>query len=102
MRVVRQRDWVKYLPDDFTIYFSLKTLLGQVVSFSVVLIKNDECISRYDTAHGFAHRDILGRKSPSPIAKELYDHMTLKEVFNHADEDFSENYAAHHEYYGSH
>ena len=44
--------WIKYLPDGFTIYFFLKTLLAQIISFSVVLIKDDECIARYDTALG--------------------------------------------------
>ena len=59
MGIIRERDWIKYLPDEFTLYFSLKTLLGQVVSFSVVLIKDDQYVARYDTAHGFAHRDIM-------------------------------------------
>lgn len=102
MGIIRERDWIKYLPDGFTIYFSLKTLLGQIVSFSVVLIKDDQCIARYDTAHGFAHRDIMGRKSAAPIGKERYDTLTLKEVFRHADEDFSENYAKYYEHYQRH
>src|SRR6266480_7706 len=41
MGIIRERDRIKYLPDGFTIYFSLKTLLGQIVSFSVALIKNE-------------------------------------------------------------
>ena len=90
MGIIREREWIKYLPDGFTIYFSLKTLLAQIISFSVVLIKDDECIARYDTAHGFAHRDVMGRKSGAPIRKERYDHLTLKEVFKHADQDFAE------------
>ena len=61
MGIIRERDWIKYLPDEFTLYFSLKTLLGQIVSFSVVLIKDDQYVARYDTAHEFAHRDIMGR-----------------------------------------
>jgi len=48
MGIIRERDWIKYLPDEFALYFSLKTLLGQVVSFSVVLIKDDQCVARYD------------------------------------------------------
>jgi hypothetical protein len=102
MRIFRERDWIKYLPDGFAIYFSLKTFRGEIVSFSVVLVKDDECISRYDTAHGFAHRDIIGRKSASPVEKESYPMLILKEVFRHADEDFSENYARYYEYYQSH
>jgi hypothetical protein len=102
MRIIREREWIKYLPDDFTIYFYLKTLLGQIVSFSVVLIKDDRCIARYDTAHGFAHRDIMGRKSAAPIAKQRYDAWSLKEVFSHADQDFSENYARYYEEYQRH
>ena len=48
MGIIREREWIKYLPDGFTIYFALKTLLSQIVSFSVVLIKDDQCIKCRD------------------------------------------------------
>jgi hypothetical protein len=69
MGIIRTREWTKYLPDGFTIQVFLKTFLGQIVSFSVVLLKDGECITRYDTMHGFAHRDVMGRKSDFPLFK---------------------------------
>lgn len=100
--LIRRRVWTKTLPEGFTIQADLNTLRGEIVSFSVVLVKDEQCITRYDTAHGYAHRDVLGRKSDSPIDKVLYDTLTLKEVFNHANKDLSENYAKYYEYYKSH
>jgi hypothetical protein len=41
-------------------------VLGSVIIFCVRLIKEEldreECIGRFDSAHGFAHQDILGRR----------------------------------------
>lgn len=99
MRLARTREWTKYLPDGFTIYHRLVTFFGRVQDFSVVLMKNGQCISRYDVAHGFAHRDVLGRKSASPLFKLDYPLLTLEEVFKQADEDLSTNYVKYFAYY---
>jgi hypothetical protein len=101
MPIFREKDWIKDLPDGFTIYFYLKTFLGQIVSFSVVLLKDGECVTRYDTAHGFVHRDVLGRKNAF-LHKEVYNDLTLKEGFRQAKEDLSANYARYYEYYETH
>jgi hypothetical protein len=101
MRVLRDRDWIKDLPDGFSIYFYLKTFLGQIVSFSAVLLKDGECVTRYDNAHGFVHRDVIGRKSAF-LYKAVYDTLTLKEGFRWANEDLSANYTRYYEYYESH
>jgi hypothetical protein len=98
MGIIRTKEWTQQLPDGFTIEVVLTTVLSRIVSFSVVLLKDGQCISRYDTAHGFAHRDVLGRKSAS-IFKIPYDTLTLKEVFRFADKDLSENYAKYYAYY---
>lgn len=95
-------DWTEYLDDGFIMQVYLNTIFSQIVSFSVVLIKDDECISRYDTAHGYAHRDVLGRKSASPLIKVSYDSWTLEEVFRHARQDYSQNYARYYEHFQTH
>jgi hypothetical protein len=100
--LIRRRSWTKYLPDGFTVQVYLNTLLGQIVSFSVVLIKDDQCITRYDTMHGYAHRDVCGRSSNTPLLKHRYDTLTLKEVFRYADEDLTKNYAKYYAYYEAH
>ena len=101
MPIFRERDWIKDLPDGFTIYFYLKTFLGQIVSFSAVLLKDGECVTRFDTAHGFIHRDVIGRKNGF-LHKEKYSDLTLKEGFKYANEDLSANHTRYYEYYENH
>jgi hypothetical protein len=100
--IIRKKQWTEYLPNGFVMQVYLNTILGKIVSFSVVLIKDDECISRYDTAHGYAHRDVLGRKSSSPLNKISYNMLTLGEVFRYAREDFSKNYEKYYDYFETH
>lgn len=98
----RERDWIKYLPDGFVIYFYLKTHLGEILSFSAALLKDGECVTRYDNAHGFAHRDALGRESADTVKKHVFPDLTTKQVLDYANKDLTENYAKHYEYYQSH
>jgi hypothetical protein len=58
--------WIQYLPDGFMLYIGKQTYKGRIASFSVALIFEDECITRYDTVHGFAHRDVLGPRNEFP------------------------------------
>jgi hypothetical protein len=103
MALPRTRSWRKSLPDGFEIHKELQTLLGQVISFSVVLIKDKEGITRYDTVHHYVHRDVLGRETaPKVIDKIWYPRMTFKEGFDYADDDLSENYKEYYAYYESH
>jgi hypothetical protein len=62
---------------------------GRVENFSVVLINDGECVTRYDCAHQMPHRDVLGRKS-GLIRKEFWD-MSKKEALEHALADFKRN-----------
>ncbi len=101
MKAPRQKEWIKDLPDGFQVYFRLVTFFGRVVGFSASLSHGGECITRYDTAHGFAHRDVLGRQN-ALIRKESYETLSLKEVFLHANRDLSENYASYYEFYIAH
>ena len=101
-RGIRTRNIVKYLDDGFMMYKELNTLLGKVVGFTVVLIKeNDkgirEGISRFDTAHEVVHRDVLCRSKPGAVIdKKWYPELSFKDGYNFADKNFSEHY---HEYY---
>ena len=96
-----RKDWIKNLPDGFTIYARRTTTRGEMTDFAVVLIYGGECIARFDTAHGFAHKDVLGRKS-ALIRKEKYDNLSVKEAFEHAINDLSENYEAYLQFFLEH
>ena len=98
----RERHWTKCLPDGFVVQVYLETNRGQILSFAAALIKDGACITRYDNAHGFSHRDVIGQKSASTLWKERFDTLTLNEVFNYAIKDLSENYAELYEYYCKH
>jgi len=105
--LVRTKSWRKFLPDGFEIYNELHTILGKVISFAVVLIKDNEGVregvTRYDSCHGCVHRDVLGRKAADAVIDKMwYPDLKLSEGFNYADEDLSENYAEYYEYYESH
>jgi hypothetical protein len=88
------KEWVTELPDGFHIVARRELKRGVIVEFSVVLIFNDQCICRYDTAHGKSHKDILGKKG-GLISKEWYETIPKNEVFKHAIQDFKTNYKAH-------
>jgi len=103
----RSHDWTERLTDGFLIKVTYTALEGKLVGFSVVLIKDDGTnvydISRYDTAHGFAHRDVLGRKTgSSSIGKISYNHMPLIDAFRYARADFKANYTKYDEDYEKH
>lgn len=93
-----QKDWIKELPDGFRIYVRRRTKAGELVDFSVVLIYEDECIVRYDTAHGFAHKDVLGKNS-ALIQKESYERLSTWEAFEHAIYDLAENFRRYRRFY---
>lgn len=67
---------------------------GKSTAFRVVFLADIEgtmhCITRYDTAHGFAHRDVLGRteglrgKLPMPM-------LTYRQAFEYAVRDIKRN-----------
>lgn len=73
-----RKEWEHWLSDQCYMLVDRITNDGRVVSFRVILLAiiGDElhCITRYDTAHGYAHRDILAfggekiMKQPMPYA----------------------------------
>ena len=95
-----QKDWIKDLPNGFYIYVNRTTKGAHITDFRVVLIYDGFCVTRYDTAHGYPHRDVLGRKS-ALIRKEKYDSPSFNEVFKHAIDDLSTNYAAYLDFFNA-
>jgi hypothetical protein len=93
--------WIQYLPDGFMLYIGKQTDKGLITSFSVALIFEDECIARYDTAHGFAHRDVLGRK-PALIEKKICENVTNRLAFQHAISDLQPNFREYYAFYLAH
>lgn len=96
-----RKEWIQELPDGFTLYVWRQTVRGRITGFSVALIYAEECIARYDTAHGFAHRDVLGQKS-ALIAKESYETITTHEAFHYAIHDLKTNFRQHLAFYLAH
>jgi len=71
------------------------TQSGRLASFAVILVILHDGewidISRFDTAHGCPHQDILG-KSAGLLQKVWYDDLTSKEVFALAINTFRRNH----------
>jgi hypothetical protein len=85
-----KKDWIKELPGGFKIFVRQHSLFGIWYGFSLVLIYEDECVTRYDTAHGYAHRDVLGR-TKGLIEKVSCENMSFKEAFEYGLNDLSNN-----------
>ena len=92
------KDWIIYPSDGYELLVRQNSFLGIWYGFAVILVFNDECVCRYDTAHGIAHKDVLGKKS-GLIRKEWCESLTFKEAFSHAIHDLSENYQTYHDFY---
>jgi hypothetical protein len=88
------KEWIINLPDGFHVVVRRRYKRGDVAEFAVVLVYDDQCISRYDTADGAPHRDVLGDKQ-GLIDKVWYESLSNKEVFQNAIEDFEHNYRSH-------
>jgi hypothetical protein len=82
----------RYLAVSFT------TVRGEVVSFVVRLMAcdpaGDRILSRFDTAHGIAHHDLL-TPSGNLREKDWLSHFTFNDALQHAINHFK----AHHEDY---
>ena len=84
------REWEAALQDDLTLYCRLETMRGRVIGFSVVLLHGAQCVTRYDTEHGTAHRDVLDRKGKL-IRKEWLQEHTFHDAFEYARLDVTLN-----------
>lgn len=87
------------------ILVSRSTRRGLVVSFAVVLLvwtdAGWECATRYDCAHGFGHRDVIGRRA-GLLYKQSFVGLTYAQLFHHALRDLQENHAARIAWYLAH
>jgi len=67
---------------------------GKTTSFRVVFLAEVagklHCVTRYDTAHGYAHRDVLGI-TDGLRGKLLCSTMTYNEAFDYAIRDIANN-----------
>ena len=95
------KEWIRYLQDGFEIMVRIVTKNGKVEKFAVVLMHDGEDITRFDNAHGVAHRDVLGRKNAF-IRKEWYESMDTSEAFQYAINDLSQNCHRYLAYYDAH
>ncbi len=96
-----QKDWKKHLPDGFYLLIRRETWFGRTRDFAVVLVFDEECVTRYDSSHGYVHRDVLGRKA-GLINKIPYPNMTFAEGFSYALHDIPSNYREYFDFYTSH
>lgn len=92
------REWTHFLGDNFSLRIRLVTVRGEVVDFAVVLLHGNECVTRYDCAHGQPHRDVLGRGSRL-IYKVWYGNLSNEGAFHHARRDLSDNYIEYFAFY---
>jgi hypothetical protein len=88
-----KKEW--FIPmEGFYLRIQRRTESGEIVSFAVVLFADiqDEWvnISRYDTAHGYPHRDVLGKRE-GLRGKLRMTKLTKKQVFRYAIRDLTEN-----------
>jgi len=88
-----------HLDGGFEIYGEYVLLRGEVLKFVVVLLWRDARenvlqVRRYDTAHGFAHLDILSRKGNLLRKVRLTEPTSYQEALEYALADFKENYQA--------
>jgi hypothetical protein len=99
------KEWQFSLGERFRMLVFLNTRDGKVLSFAVVLVGEiegkDVCVTRYDTAHGLAHRDVLGLRS-GLIEKEWLFHLTTDQAFNYAYQDIRKHYETYIEYFQAH
>ena len=80
--------------EGFYLRIQRRTESGEIASFAVVLFADiqDEWvnISRYDTAHGYPHRDVLGKRE-GLRGKLRMTKLNKKEAFRYAIRDLTEN-----------
>jgi hypothetical protein len=83
---------------EFQIVVTRHTEKGVLVDFLVALLawtgSKWECITRYDCAHGFAHRDVIGERG-GVLYKQPFPGLSYAQVFDYALLDFQKSYEAH-------
>jgi hypothetical protein len=100
LRPISPRGFRIYLDDGFVIIVEYWSRRGEMLRFAAVLIRlldtddGSEEVCRYDTAHDFAHLDILDRKR-RVIDKIILPYAGYKKALQYAIHDFKTNYRTH-------
>jgi hypothetical protein len=88
------KQWEIPLQSGMRLLIDRRAVAGKVVGFRVVLLAQIDgktrCLTRYDTAHGYAHQDILD-ENEKPLAKLLLATEDLNEALHHAIHDLKTN-----------
>ncbi len=88
-----EKEFIEWLPVGFLSVWRF-TKSGRTTKFRVVLFAEIDgrtaCVTRYDTAHGYAHRDVLGRNE-GLRGKLIMPRMAYNEAFNYARRDLTKN-----------
>lgn len=91
---MRRKEFEIPLAGQFYVAVEIESLAGRITSFVVRLMKMaepDVNIARYDTAHNFPHRDVLGKKK-GLLRKDWLVGMGLKDALQFAINDLKVNY----------
>jgi hypothetical protein len=72
-------------------YWDSGTMSHFVVRLILAELHATRCVARYDDAHGTPHLDIMTSKG-NLRRKLWYGMLTNSEAFDHAIEDFKQNY----------
>jgi hypothetical protein len=95
---VGHESYIVWLDEHRYIAVEFTTVHGEVVSFLVRLMAcfrdGDRILSRFDTAHGIAHQDLLTAEGKLR-GKRWLPELTFNEALDHAIEHFK----THHEDY---
>ena len=89
------REFRIWLGDRVYMAVEFETVHGEVVWFVVRLMlctaADDQCVVRYDTAHGKPHRDLLSRTGRL-VEKEWLLGMDFEEALEHAIRELKANH----------
>ena len=96
---VRVKEFYIPLKDGLYVAVRIEVLNGQILAFAVRLMLEsdpDKNIARYDTAHNYPHRDVLGRRK-GLLRKDWLEGINLKKALEIAIDDFKNNYERYHQ-----
>ena len=89
-----EKDWIVWLDKACRVEVERHSRGGNVTGFRIVLLADIDgvthCVTRYDTSHGFAHRDILA-SGGRLLAKELVEEEDFALAFEKAYLDIVNN-----------
>ena len=98
------RSWTIDL-GEFQIVVRRHTEQGALIDFLVAVLAWDGdkwvCVTRYDSAHGFPHQDVLGSRR-GLLYKQGFPGFSYDEVFDYALRDCQKNCEEHARFFRAH